>query len=205
MSVITESGAAAPGASVASRRRGRHAGRRRYGLPGPRQLCVGLLGAVGAIALLWLAVSAVLGLRLVEFLSGSMAPGMPIGAIAVEHDVAAADIRVGDVVTVPRARDGRPVTHRVVAVVAGSDDAERRLTLQGDANAAPDAETYAVTTAGEVLLVVPGLGTVLAAVKSPLGLGVTAIVIPLAVLWALWPSRRRAERAPRKDRHGAAA
>jgi len=203
MSVLT--GSPATTADAPTRRRGRHAGRRRYGVPRPQQLCIGLLGTIGAIAIVWLALSAVLGLRLVEFLTGSMAPGMPVGAVAVEHVVDAADIRIGDVVTVARSHDGKPVTHRVVAIAAGASPAERTLTLQGDANAAPDTETYPVTAAGRVLLVVPWLGTVLEAVKSPIGLGVTAIVVPLGVLWALWPARRREPARPDRSTRRASA
>ncbi len=195
MSILTEE--TRPGGSEVTpptRRVGRHAGRKRYAFLKPQSIFIGLLGTVGLITILWLAVSAVFGLQLVEFLTGSMEPTAPIGAVAVERTVAAGDLEPGDIVTVHRQVDGRPVTHRVVAVAPGSSPFERILTLKGDANAEPDTEHYTVTSVGEAVVVIPWLGNILDAIKSPIGLGITAVVIPLGIIWALWPERDRKSR-----------
>lgn len=163
--------------------------RRRSLLPAIQNVLVWLLGAVGAIAIAWLIASWALGLHLVFLATGSMSPTMPAGTAVIERTADAADLGVGDVVSVPRAHDDQLVTHRIVAI--GDEEADRRtLTLRGDANDADDAEQYIVTRAGVVLFAIPGLGFVLSAVTSPIGLAVLGLVLAGAVLWVLWPSRR---------------
>ena len=61
---------------------------------------------------------------------------------------------------------GVRVTHRLVDMERG-DAGAARLTLQGDANAEPDAEVYEVTDAERVVFSVPRLGHVVAAASSP--------------------------------------
>jgi signal peptidase len=103
-----------------------------------------VVGVVGAICLLWLAVSTVLGLSLVVVLTGSMSPTVPAGGAVVTRAIAAADVRPGDVVTVPRPGFEVPVTHRVVSTTA----------VPGDA--APQHEPTTRTTATPTSCATPG-------------------------------------------------
>ncbi|MDD9205229.1 S26 family signal peptidase, partial [Georgenia sp. 10Sc9-8] len=69
--------------------------------------------AGGALCLLAVAAALVLDVSMIMFRTGSMAPSIPTGSLAVVREVPAKDVAVGDVVTVDR--PGRlPVTHRVV-------------------------------------------------------------------------------------------
>lgn len=157
-----------------------------------RTVVVTVAGAVGLACLLgWVAI-ALTGLSFVVVTTGSMAPTIPAGGLAITHEVPAADLREGDVVTVPRPGSPLPVTHRVVAVerVPGAADA-RSLTLRGDDNATDDRDPYVVRTAGLVLAHAPGLGSVLVATTSPVARGLGVAVVGGLVAWAFWPERRR--------------
>ncbi|SMH50388.1 signal peptidase, endoplasmic reticulum-type [Rathayibacter oskolensis] len=132
-----------------------------------------LLGAVvGLIALAGLAVFVLsaLGLvRLVPVLSNSMAPGMPVGSLAVTLPVAQTEVRAGDVIvfTNPDA-PSRRVIHRVTLVYPEQEAAELRgwsagelaLTTKGDNNSSAD--PWILTLADERIwreeAVVPLLG-----------------------------------------------
>jgi signal peptidase len=127
------------------------------------------------------------GLGVVRLATGSMAPTHPADSLLVVQDVDARTIRHGDVVTVTR--DGAmPITHRVVSAQTRPGGVE--LVLQGDANDAVDPQPYRVQRVGLVLAGIPFGGAALAAVQSPVGLGVASIVVALLVLWAWWPRRQ---------------
>lgn len=149
-------------------------------------------GIVGATILACIVTGWAFGLSILVFATGSMAPTMPTGTAAVVQHTAAADVAVGDVVTVPRPGETMPVTHRVVSIadVAG-DDLARSLVLRGDANSAEDRDPYVVRDVERVLVAAPGAGTALGVVQSPLGIGVTASLVVMGVLWAFWPEQRR--------------
>ncbi|GAA3654178.1 signal peptidase I [Microbacterium marinilacus] len=171
--------------------RARHRRRRRLWLPHPRDVLVWLLGAVGLVSIAWLLASWLLGLHLVVLTTGSMSPGMPPGTAAVERTVAAAELRVGDVVSVPRAGDGEVVTHRIVEISSNGEPDQRTLTLQGDANDGPDTQPYTVSRAGLVVVAVPAVGYVVTFLGSPAGITLLAVLIPAGVLWVLWPRPAR--------------
>lgn len=145
-----------------------------------------LLAAAGAVALVALVVGAVAQLSLVVFASGSMAPTMPTGAVALVHRIGADEVRVGDVVTVDRPGQ-LPVTHRVVAVARPDDGRTRVLTLRGDANASPDPTSYTVTHVRRVVASVPAGATVLVAVRRPATLGALSVLVAALVTWSFWP------------------
>lgn len=128
-------------------------------------LTVGAL--VGLLCVLVALASLVLGLRPLVFRSGSMAPAIGTGSLALSQVVPADDLRVGDVVTVPTG-SGELVTHRIVQVTHGAGTAT--LQLRGDANDAPDARLYPVTEAGRVVVSVPGVGYVVGWLTSPVGM-----------------------------------
>lgn len=156
-----------------------------------------VLGAAVVALAAWAILAMTVGATLVVFRTGSMAPAIPQGALAVSFPVAAAEIRVGDVVTVQRADAELPVSHRVVEVRVGADatvappiprDA-RELVLQGDANAQPDLRPAVVREARRVVWSVPGAGTALMMVQSPIGLGVMVLGAGALTTWAFWPRR----------------
>jgi signal peptidase I len=110
----------------------------------------------GVVCLTAAALAVFAGVTPLIFRSGSMSPGIPTGALALARTVPAAEVAVGDVVSVPRA-DGVRVTHRVVE----SDDAggaSRSLVLKGDANPVTDPEPVVVAEADRVFWSTPRLG-----------------------------------------------
>lgn len=149
------------------------------------------VGAViGTICIVAAAAAFFFGFRIVLFGSGSMSPAIPQGSAAIVLRTPAADIALGDIVTVDRA-DALPVTHRVVAIeeIPGAPEA-RRITLRGDANPVDDPQPYDVTTVGRLVVSAPGMAPFVAAVsKAPVLLGATVVAAGL-VLWAFWPRRR---------------
>lgn len=144
----------------------------------------------------WFAFSAISGARLVAFRTGSMSPAMPQGAVAMSVPVAAAEIRVGDVVTVRRAGAELPVTHRVVEVRGAEAASERipagarELVLKGDDNDRADARPYVVREAHRVVFSAPGLGAALALLQSPIGMGALILAAGALTVWAFWPRRQ---------------
>lgn len=146
----------------------------------------------GLLVLGWLAFSTATGATIIVFQTGSMSPTMPAGTAAVSLPVEAAELRVGDVVTVRRDDASLPVTHRVVEIAeVPGDPASRELVLQGDANASPDLARYTVQTTLRVAAAVPGGGAVLDVVRSPTALAAMTLVATLLVLWTFWPRAHR--------------
>jgi len=127
-----------------------------------------------------------LGVSLVRLATGSMSPAYPADSILVVRSVDAADVEIGDIVTV--SRDGLvPITHRVVEVTPKGVSGGAELVLRGDANTADDPEPYQVSRVGLVLGGVPFGGAALVAVQSPVGLGIATVVVSGLLLWAWWP------------------
>lgn len=151
-----------------------------------------LLGVI-CIVLVILAYAA--NITLIMFRTGSMAPAIPAGSVALVQEVPASDISVGDVVTVDRP-DELPVTHRVTSIESGPPTTERSLTLRGDANVDEDPFPYTVETVRIVRFAVPGLAPVIVAFGNPFVLGGITIAAALLVGWAFWPRRSRSDRPP---------
>ncbi|HLP23643.1 MAG TPA: hypothetical protein VK139_06345 [Microbacteriaceae bacterium] len=112
------------------------------------------LGFVGIAV--WLS-GMLFGTSIILFATGSMSPAIPEGAAVLSIRTPAADLRSGDVVTVPQGEGELPVSHRIVEtyVVEGQPDA-RELVLKGDANQSEDIERYVVTSAPRVIFAIPG-------------------------------------------------
>jgi signal peptidase len=128
------------------------------------------------------------GVSLVRLATGSMTPTYPADSVLIVRSVRAADVGVGDIVTV--SRDGLvPITHRVVSVTPVGTAGGAELVLRGDANTADDPEPYQVARVGLVLAGIPLGGSVLAVLQSPVGLGVATVVVCGLLLWAWWPRR----------------
>src|SRR5712691_3183354 len=118
--------------------------------------------------------------RLATVLSGSMGRGMPVGSVAVLVPVRPADVRVGDVITfqAPTA-DRHAVTHRVVEIVEPGP--HPLLRTKGDANSVPDPWEARLTgsPAWRRVAVVPGVGNVIRALRSPPIRHATVQILPL--------------------------
>jgi signal peptidase len=99
------------------------------------------------------------GIRPLVVRSGSMEPTIPTGSMVLVKRVEAADIKVGDVMTVERP-DHTRVTHRVVAIERNGVTA--LLTLKGDANEDPDPVPIPVRYAHRVVTRVPVIGRAVA-------------------------------------------
>lgn len=122
---------------------------------------------VGGLCLVLTVVALLADARPVVFRSGSMEPTVATGALGLTHRVDAADLRVGDVVTVPTA-DGS-VTHRIVEL-QHDDTGTATLRLRGDANPVADPDVHQVASAERLVLAVPGLGTAVSWLGGPVGL-----------------------------------
>ncbi|WP_144874171.1 signal peptidase I [Microbacterium sp. 1.5R] len=151
-------------------------------------LWIAAVAGAMCIALVVLALAA--QVTLIMFRTGSMSPTIPAGSVAVVQRVPAADVGIGDIVTVDRPAD-LPITHRITSVADGSTPAERVLTLRGDANASDDPFPYAVTSVRRVLFSVPGAASVVVALGDPVALGALTVAATVLVVWAFWPRTRR--------------
>ena len=94
-------------------------------------------------------------------LTSSMEPGLPPGTLLIVQPVEPADVRVGDVITY-QLRSGQPevVTHRVIEI-SNTTGGELEFIMQGDNNAAPDADPIReVQVQGRLWYSVPWIGWV---------------------------------------------
>jgi len=117
---------------------------------------------------------------------GSMEPAVPIGAAIVVAPVAAADLHVGDVVSLRAGKDRALFTHRIVEVLQRADGTWVRT--KGDANANPDPTPVpARDIEGRVQLTIPIAGYLIALLSVPVGvlflIGLAAML--LAAVWLL--------------------
>lgn len=147
------------------------------------------LGAALAALLGLLALGATLaGVRLVPVLSGSMAPHLPVGSLALTTPVSPQQVRPGMVLAfrppAPYDTGGRAVMHRVLAVSRDDPPGTPAWAgTRGDANASADPWHLALapgTQLGRERFVVPALGRLLAGGRR------TAVPVAAAlVLFAL--------------------
>jgi signal peptidase len=140
---------------------------------------------LGCIVLVILGLT--MNMSLIMFSTGSMAPTIPAGSVALVQEVSGSEIEVGDVVTVER--PGKlPVTHRVTEILAVDGDVAT-FTMQGDANDTPDTDPYTAETVRIVRGHVPGVARVVVAFQNPLTLGAITVGAALLVTWAFWPRK----------------
>lgn len=153
-----------------------------------KDLVFGGAALMGVVTVVWLLGSWLFGWSLVVLTTGSMAPTMPAGSAAVTVPVAASDVAVGDVLTLPQEGRALPVTHRVVAMEEMPGSPETRvIEMRGDDNAVNDPEPYIVDQAQRTLFAVPHLGKVVTLLAAPAAMGTVTILAAGLVVWALWP------------------
>ncbi|WP_292722306.1 signal peptidase I [Microbacterium sp. 13-71-7] len=162
--------------------------------PRPRPTARGVLSEVllwvaalaGLICIVLVVLAFTAHITLIMFRTGSMSPTIPAGSVAVVQQIPAAQVHVGDVVTVDRPGQ-LPVTHRVRVVEDGASPAQRLITLRGDANAQDDPAPYPVSTVRIVRFAIPGLAPVIVAFGNPFVLGGLTLGATALVIWAFWP------------------
>lgn len=160
----------------------------------------GLLSGLAVLAVGAYAVLLLLGYQPVAVYSGSMAPAVETGSLAIERSVPANEIRVGDVITFgnPYAAD-RLVTHRVVEQLRARDGRVGYRT-KGDANARRDPWTIELPAqVAKVQSSVPYAGYALVyartrEVRSAV-IGVMALLLLFAMLRRVWIPSENLERA----------
>ena len=154
-----------------------------------RSALLTLFAVVGVACLLVFAGSLVFGVKPLVVISGSMEPTIPVGSVVLIRSVPAADLAVGDIVTVERPRGLGLITHRVVSTNP-TENGSTELVLRGDANTVDDPEPYDVTTAGEYVWNVPGLGHLALFLQTRGGLVVAgAVALMLLAVFMLDPAR----------------
>jgi len=116
----------------------------------------------------------------------SMEPAIPLGAAIVVGPVEAADLKVGDVVSLRAGDDRALFTHRITEVVDRPDG--RWVRTKGDANDSADPTlVHSSAVVGRVQVSLPYAGYLLALLSVPMGvlflLGIAATL--LAAVWLL--------------------
>ncbi|GHJ58245.1 hypothetical protein NOK12_07640 [Nocardioides sp. OK12] len=139
-------------------------------LRGLGRVVTSLLVVVALAFFLFFAVGPhVLGYRTATMLTGSMEPGIMVGDVVVTAERPAAEVEVGDVITyhIP-VEDHRVETHRVTEVIRG-DDGSVAVRTKGDNN--PNVDPWVATLEGdsvwEVQAVIPQVGSVIRALRTP--------------------------------------
>ncbi len=117
-------------------------------------------------------------------LSGSMEPAFSADDLLILHS--RDGYEVGDVVLF--FADGIPVTHRIIAV---TPDGYR---TQGDANNIADDPIPASAVKGRVVLVIPGVGAGIRALRSGPGIVCLLLVLTAVGVWCFLPDRKRTDK-----------
>jgi len=163
----------------------RHPGERHRRLGRAGDVALTVLAAAGALCILLVLAAVLFDVTLIMFSTGSMAPTIPEGSVAVVHQIPATQSEVGDIVTVQRP-DAMPITHRVVEILSTHGESVT-FVMQGDANADPDPQPYTATSVRQVLVAVPGLARVIVWFQNPFVLGAITVAAAVLVTWAFWP------------------
>lgn len=126
--------------------------------------------------------------------SPSMAPSIPVGALAVMEPTSEAEadrLQVGEVIAFSHPEIDQLVLHRIIDVRVV--DGVTYFQTKGDANAAPDGRLVASEEVHSRLgRSIPGLGTVLLWLRPPFGL-LLLVGVPLLVIGASRLGGRSAE------------
>ena len=119
----------------------------------------------------------VLGYSTAVVISGSMSGSIEINDVIIIH--AEDTYTTGDVITFYSGNS--LVTHRIVG------ETERGFITKGDANNAADLYPVPITdVVGKVVLVLPGIGVIIEALRTPLGM---TVLLGIALGMILWPGK----------------
>lgn len=163
---------------------------RRTALSIVRGTLLNLAAAGGLVCIVLVILAVVFNITLIMFKTGSMAPTIPAGSLAVVKQIPASDAHVGDVVTIDRP-DALPISHRVVSThPAGGGFTS--IVVKGDANATADTQPYVVKTVRLVLWSAPGLASVVVWLSNPFVLAAITLAVAALVTWVFWPAKAHA-------------
>jgi signal peptidase len=154
-------------------------------------LAIGLAAATTAPSLF--------GYRSFNILTGSMEPGISVGAVVVDEPIKPAQARPGQVITFPDpGSHGRLLTHRLQHIAVRGNKVY--AVTKGDANDTPERwNVPASDEIGRVKFVAPKLGY---ARQWAAGMGgrlaaLTALVLwGLSAVWDIWRSDPEADEVP---------
>lgn len=149
--------------------------------------------SVGVLCLVTLLAGLIFDVRPLIFRSGSMAPAIEAGSLALAHEISVDQVQVGDIVSVPL--DQARVTHRVTQILHSDGDVQLRL--RGDANTTVDPEPYRVDHVDRVWFSIPWLGTAISWLSRPPGVFVLAGYV--ALLLTVIMRRSGGRRSPPPD------
>ena len=139
------------------------------------------LGLLGIAGLLF--VPKILGYSQYAVLSGSMEPGIPVGAVVYDRAFSGKTLEKGAVVTYELSPETL-VTHRVISV----DQKNQTVITQGDANNVADASPVAwQQIVGVYAFHVPYLGYISIYAKTPVGIAVVCGVLIVLILLTFLP------------------
>lgn len=145
-----------------------------------------VVSAAGLACIVLVVLAYSCNISIVLFRTGSMEPAISTGDVAIVQQVEAAEVQIGDILTVDR--DGElPVTHRVISVTDGPSTEERVIRMRGDANEAEDPYPYTISEGKRTLFSLPGLAAPIHQMSNPYVLGGATLSAALLVLWAFWP------------------
>lgn len=161
-------------------------------------VALSVLAGLGVLCVVVTLAGLLFDVRPLVFTSGSMSPTIDTGALGLSRPADAADLEVGDVVSVT-ADDSR-VTHRITDIEVEGDEA--RLVLKGDGNTVEDAEPYTVTSADRVFFHVPMAGYVVNALSGPVGIFLGGM-LAAGLLYLVFRPTRREEQGPDHSRQHA--
>lgn len=154
-----------------------------------REIALNVGAVAGLVCVLVAVASFLFGIKPLVFRSGSMSPDIPTGALALSKVTPAADLEVGDVVSVPN-EQGTRITHRIHEIVS-SDGTTSVLILKGDANKDADISPYTVTEADRVFFSVPGLGYAVSWLSSPAAIFLGGALVGGVLVLAFGPGSKR--------------
>ncbi|CAD5991079.1 S26 family signal peptidase [Agreia sp. COWG] len=160
-----------------------------------RDAALALAALAGVAAIGWGVATLFFGFSLVTFATGSMAPTIPTGSIALVREVPASQLEIGQVVTLQRGGERLPITHRITDITPNPAVRDGFIiSMQGDANAIPDVFPYYVKRGKVVLWSAAGGQAVSDMIGSPVTLIAITAGAGALVLWAFWPRGRTVER-----------
>ena len=154
-----------------------------------------LITGVAVLAALAAAVCIGSGYRPQPVLTGSMAPKMPVGSLAVAKPVPALTVRRGDVITFARPNaPGETITHRVLAIHGQGPG--RTYETKGDNN--PSKDPWVLTLpdrVGKRVAVVPYAGYVAIYAGRPAvhagAIALMTLIVLVALLRSVWRTDER--------------
>lgn len=153
-----------------------------------KETALTVLALAGGLCVITAIAGALLDVDLVVFRTGSMAPGIQPGAIAVVREVPAVSLMPGDIATVQREGSMLPVTHRVVAAEPDPANGHKALlTLKGDANSSADPVRYNVETAKKLIFSIPAVGSWIMRLQNPWFMGFCSLAMASLITWTFWP------------------